>query len=143
MNMLPKPIFFTDRNLGKQFPQLLKSAGIHVERHFDHFADDAFDEEWLEEIGKREWFAITHDQRIRYRPNEKYAVQNYSVGLFIVIGKVPFADLATNFINTYAKTLAFISQNQRPFIAKINRPSPKELTQNPQRSGRITLWEAF
>lgn len=143
MNMPPKTIFFTDRNLGKQFPQLLKSSGIDVERHSDHFADDATDELWLEEIGKKGWFAITHDQRIRYRLNEKLAVRNYTVGLFIVIGKVPFKELALNFINTHAKTLKFIQNNQRPFIAKIYRPSPEELKQNSQKPGRVTLWESF
>jgi hypothetical protein len=43
-------VLFTDRDLGKQFPDLLRSAGIHVERHTDHFQDAVPDEEWLTEV---------------------------------------------------------------------------------------------
>jgi len=28
-------VFFTDRDLGLQFPAILRDAGIHVERHAD------------------------------------------------------------------------------------------------------------
>jgi hypothetical protein len=30
-------VYFTDRNLGKQFPEILRAAGLTVERHDDHF----------------------------------------------------------------------------------------------------------
>jgi hypothetical protein len=30
-------IYFTDRDLGKQFPARLREAGPHVERFFNHF----------------------------------------------------------------------------------------------------------
>jgi hypothetical protein len=33
-------VFFTDRDLGQRFPDTLKTAGIAVERHGDHFRDD-------------------------------------------------------------------------------------------------------
>ncbi|MEZ5583574.1 MAG: hypothetical protein R3F37_13265 [Candidatus Competibacteraceae bacterium] len=49
-------------------------AGIRIERHDDHFAQDTPDTEWLAEIGKRGWFVLTHDGRIRYKPNEQEAV---------------------------------------------------------------------
>ncbi len=83
MNVPPDYIFFTDRNLGKRFPAMLADAGIRVEKHDDHFAIDTPDEQWLAEIGKRGWYAITYDQRIRYKPNEIQAVQYFTVGLFV------------------------------------------------------------
>lgn len=30
-------VFFTDRDLGEQFPEILAAAGLNVERHADHF----------------------------------------------------------------------------------------------------------
>lgn len=42
--------FFTDRDLGKQFPALFRNAGISVEVHVDHFPDDAKDEDWIVEV---------------------------------------------------------------------------------------------
>ena len=48
-----KRTYFTDRDLGKRFGEILKSAGLTVEQHADHFAPDTPDEVWLAEIGKR------------------------------------------------------------------------------------------
>jgi hypothetical protein len=36
-------VYFTDRDLGQRFPDILESAGLEVERHHSHFADDAPD----------------------------------------------------------------------------------------------------
>jgi len=46
-------VYFTDRDLGKRFPEILRSGGLTVERHGDHFAPDTADEVWLEAVGKR------------------------------------------------------------------------------------------
>ncbi|MCH7859805.1 MAG: hypothetical protein IID14_08915 [Candidatus Marinimicrobia bacterium] len=92
------PVFFTDRDLGNSFPQILRNAGINVEQHGDHFADDAKDEEWLMEIGRRGWLVITHDKRIRYRTNQRDAVMRAGVGLWILTGHTATHELATNFI---------------------------------------------
>jgi hypothetical protein len=58
-------VYFTDRDLGKLFPEILRAGGLEVERHADHFGDKTPDEDWLQEIGKRGWIAITHNKRIR------------------------------------------------------------------------------
>jgi hypothetical protein len=36
--------YFTDRDLGKKFPQILAEAGLPVERHADLFAPDGPDD---------------------------------------------------------------------------------------------------
>jgi hypothetical protein len=64
-------VYFTDRDLGKRFPEILRSAGLAVERHTDHFRDDTPDDVWLEAVGKNGRIALTHDHRIRYKPNER------------------------------------------------------------------------
>jgi hypothetical protein len=46
MNEPRELIFFTDRDLGRQFPALLRDAGVRLERHDDHFGPDTPDEEW-------------------------------------------------------------------------------------------------
>ena len=123
-------VFFTDRDLGKQFPNLLLQAGLTIEKHADHFADIAKDEEWLTEVGRRGWYAITHDQRIRYKPNEKAAVMQAGVGLLILIGTAPFAELATNFIVTLPKIEQFIQTKFSPIYCE-NLSSDRE-SQNDQ-----------
>jgi len=41
---------------------------VRVEQHDDHFGPETTDEEWIGEIGRRGWIAVTRDARIRYLP---------------------------------------------------------------------------
>jgi hypothetical protein len=66
-------VFFTDRDLGKRFPEVLAASGLEVRRHGDHFPSDCPDEVWLEAVGRSAWIAVSHDTRIRYKPNEGIA----------------------------------------------------------------------
>ena len=62
--------FFTDRDLGSRFPQILSDAGLEVEKHDDHFPDRKTpDAAWLSEVGRNGWFALSRDQLIRYLVN--------------------------------------------------------------------------
>jgi PIN like domain len=132
--------FFTDRDLGKRFPDRLIAAGLTVERHHDLFSPDGSDEQWLEYCGQNARIAVTHNERIRYTPNELDAVIRHGVGLLIVVGKVPFIQLAENFVNSLTKIEAFLEARDPPYIAKIYRPSPSELVRIPDAMGKITLW---
>ncbi|HXI11562.1 MAG TPA: hypothetical protein VNM92_02815 [Thermoanaerobaculia bacterium] len=64
-------VYFTDRDLGLQFPSILENAGLPVVRHREHFPADAADDQWLAFVGRKGWVALTHNSRIRYTPNEK------------------------------------------------------------------------
>ncbi len=133
-------IYFTDRDLGKAFPGILRDAGLRVERHCDHFANDCPDEQWLAEVGGRGWVAITHDGRIRYRRNELAAVMRHHVGLLVVVGKVPYRELAANFVATLGRIESFLERHEAPFIAKVYRPSPKALARRDNAPGLVELW---
>jgi len=133
-------VFFTDRDLGIRFPELLAAAGLEVRRHADHFAPDCADEEWLKIVGERKWIAVTHDRRIRYKPNELAAVVRNRVALLVVIGKAPFPQLARNFVATIPKISEFLAHNEAPFIAKVYRPLPSDLTKNPGAAGYVSRW---
>jgi len=137
------PVFFTDRDLGKLIPELLRKAGINVEKHSDHFRHDARDEEWLTEAGRRNWFCLTHNWRIRYKPNEKDAVMRAGVGLFILAGSATHQELANNLVNTFHNIERFIENHNRPFIAKIYRPSKKLRSLSGNRPGHVELWLSY
>lgn len=117
-------VYFTDRDLGKQFPTILAGAGLHVERHHELFPPDGPDEQWLEYCGTKGRIAISHDQRIRHKINERNAVIQFGVTLLIVIGKVPYPDLARNFVATLTRIEKFLDEHQSPFIAKVYRATP-------------------
>lgn len=128
-------VFFTDRDLGNIFPSVLREAGLSVERHSDHFPHDCADEEWLRAVGERGWIAVTHDQRIRYKPNELAAVVRHRVTLLVVIGKVPLGDLAASFVATVPKIEKLLSTRKPPIIVKVYRSSSSG-------PGELTIWYA-
>jgi hypothetical protein len=133
-------VFFTDRDLGKQFPKILRAGGLVVERHADHFAPDTPDDIWLREVGHRGWIALTHDQRIRYKPNERDAVIRHGVALLVIVGAASFPDLAHAFLTTLPRIEQFLRRHSVPFIGKVYRPSPAELARRSTALGRVELW---
>jgi hypothetical protein len=133
-------VYFTDRDLGKQFPKILRSAHLAVERHVDLFPHDGTDEQWLEYCGQNGRIALSHNLRIRYTPNELAAVKRHRAALVILIGKTPLPELAHNFVNSLRRIEYFLDRHEPPFIAKFYRPSPAELARNPKQPGSIRLW---
>jgi len=131
-------VFFTDRDLGKQFPEILRSAGLTVEIHTDHFASTCPDEEWLHVVGRQGWIAITHDARIRYKPNELAAVVLHRVALLVVVGKARYPELARSFVTTLPRIERFLARHAPPFIAKVHRASLSP--SKGSTPGRVELW---
>ena len=113
-------IFFTDRDLGSLFPQILSNAGLHVEKHDDHFPDRKTpDASWLSEVGRNGgWFALSRDKRIRYRPNEQEATMRAGVGLFIIVGQASHQKLAEHFVACVPKITRFLRKHQPPVSAQ-------------------------
>jgi hypothetical protein len=133
-------VFFTDRDLGTAFPEILRRAGFAVERHRDHFAPECPDEDWLAEVGRRDWIALTHNARIRYTPNELAAVIRHRVRLLVIVGKAPFPVLAASFVATSKRIEAFLEGVSPPIIAKVYQATPAQLAANPRAAGRIERW---
>ncbi len=133
-------VFFTDRDLGLKFPAILAAGGLTVERHTDHFPPNCQDSDWLAAVSIKGWVAVTHDQRIRYKPNELAAVVEHKAALLVIVGAAPFPELAKAFVATAPKILTFVSEQKRPFIAKVYRPSPAAVSRNPAATGHIELW---
>lgn len=133
-------VFFTDRDLGKGFPEILRSAGLTVERHGELFPPEGPDEQWLEYCGQRGHIALTHNERIRYTPNELAAVRRHGVALLVIVGKAPFPILARNFVATLPVIDSFLIRSTPPFIAKVYRPSEGATRRNPNAIGTVSLW---
>lgn len=133
-------VYFTDRDLGTRFPDILQNAGLTVERHADHFVHNAPDAEWLAEVSRRGWIALTHNLRIRYTPNELQAVIDHHASLLVMVGRAPFPDLAHAFVAMLPSIERFLKRREPPFIAKVYRPSPAEIARRSTARGRIELW---
>jgi predicted nuclease of predicted toxin-antitoxin system len=120
--------FFADRDLGRyEFPGSLRSAGIVVHAHADHFPQNTPDVEWLPEAARRGWVILTNDRKIRSRALELQAVMTSGARVLALVGgSLPAAELARNFINTAAKVEEFVAEHPAPWIARLYRPSPVE-----------------
>ena len=133
-------VYFTDRDLGKQFPRILAEAGIAVERHADLFPPDGSDEQWLEHCGRNGCVAITHNSRIRYVPNELAAVVRFRVPLLVVVGKAPTATLALNFVQTLPRIESVLRAHPPPVIVKVYRGAAADAGQTQATPGRVEVW---
>jgi hypothetical protein len=98
MNEPRELVFFIDRHLGRQFPSTLRDAGLRVERHDDHFGVETPDDEWIGEIGRRGWIAVTRDARIRYSPLALSVLMESGTQLFVLVGKLTTAEAAATFL---------------------------------------------
>jgi hypothetical protein len=102
---------------------ILRDAGLRVEIHDDHFAQDAKDEEWLMVVGQRQWVVVTRDERIRYRAAGRQAIRRAKVRMFVLVarGNLRIEALAEIFLKAFPKVRVIAAEVKPPFIAKIWR----------------------
>jgi uncharacterized protein with PIN domain len=124
----PKPpeelTFFLDRQLGRyKVAGALRKAGLNIEIHDDHFAQNAEDPEWLTACGKKNWIVVTRDERIRYRVAERQAIRRAKVRAFVLAaqGDLRAEMLAEIFLKALPKIRRTVKKQKPPFIAKISR----------------------
>lgn len=123
--------FFIDRCLGsKIIVQSLRSSGINVEIHDDHFGQSALDVDWLPEVAKRGWIILTKDARIGKNQTERLAVANANIKMFaLACQNLPGKKMADIFVQSINKMQEFAFEHNAPFIAKVYR------------DGRVKMWK--
>ena len=119
----PPLVFFIDRSLGKKvIAEKLRQSGAQVEIHDDYFLQDAQDEDWISEVGKRGWVVLTKDDRIRYRPTALEAYRRHKVRVFVFgSGEMKAEEMADAFVNALPKISRFALKKTAPFFARISR----------------------
>lgn len=121
MNERRENTYFIDRNLGHSFSDVLRSAGLRVERADDHFPIDTPDDVWLAEVAHRGWLAVTRDARIRYSPLALAALMTSGARLFVIVGKLTAAESAEIFVRHRKKVERLADGQKCAFIAKVRR----------------------
>lgn len=98
----------------------MNAFGEAVEHLQDHFPEDAPDKDWLEYIGKNDFFLITRDDAIRKNPAEKKAFQDNSVGAFFLGGKKTTGwELIEQLVRNWKRIKEFAERTRRPFAFRI------------------------
>ena len=100
-----EPVFFTDRDLAKKFPQGLREAGFEVENYFDHFpGDDRIpDVEWIRRAGEQGFILLTKDDAIRRDEEAISAVMDARAVLVILRHAGTSFELTEMFLATVAR----------------------------------------
>ncbi len=112
----PPGRFFCDRNLGKRVPAALALRGWNVERHDDHFTQDASDERILRMVSRCGWIFLTQDKKIRHRASERRILLDHGVRT------VSIASTANLSATTTIETL--LAAERAIFVAVVTEPPP-------------------
>lgn len=81
--------------------------------------------------------ALSHNKHLT--AEEKRAVFDANLRLFVLIGHRGHPDLADTAKRTIPKIIAYLGTHAGPFIARVHRPDPARLKHNPNARGRIAL----
>jgi hypothetical protein len=120
----PESTFFTDRDLGKIFPALLREGGLLVERYVDHFAErNVADQEWIAFAARQKWVPVSHDKNIKWDPVAVRTVMEEGGRLFILRGKqLTGPEKARLFLEAGTKVKNLLThQGGNAFIATVRR----------------------
>lgn len=125
---LPSPperlVFFVDRSLGRKIiPDALRAAGEEVRVHDDFFPQDAKDEMWLADVGRKGWVVLTKDKHIRYRALEIQALLSAKTRAFILTarGDLTGAEVGQIFIKAMPAMKKLCGTTAPPFIGRVSR----------------------
>jgi PIN like domain len=121
MNEPREDVYFTDRDLGRKFPETLKAAGLVVVTHDDEFGPLTPDDEWLAKVGANRWLGITRDARIRYSPLALRVLMQTGARLFVLVGNLTTEECADLVIGNRRKIESLAASEPGAFIAKIRR----------------------
>ena len=133
----PPPLFI-DRSLGRlTIATALRAQGAEVHTHDAHFAQDARDEEWLADVGRRGWAVITKDTRIRYRQTELAALVAGGVRAFVLTrGDLSGPEMAAILVKALPHLVRFSARYEPPFIARIAASGRVQMIYKPAQGSR-------
>ncbi len=125
----PPLVLYLDRALGRHTVAVaLRTAGLTVEIHDDHFDQDARDVDWLPAVAAKGWVILTKDAAVARRPLERDAIDIAGARVFAFSNaNVPGSAVASGFLIAWPKMLALIKSRAGPFIAVVHKDGRVEV----------------
>ena len=129
---LKDAVFFVDRSSGRySLINGLKSLGLAVESHDDHFVPNTPDIEWITHCGKQGWIIVSSDKAIKKNLLEKQAIFSSKVAAFFYTSaSISSAKQISSFTVALRKISGLVLNQTRPFIARISPDGSVELWMN-------------
>lgn len=101
---------------------ILRTAGLRVETYFEAFPGPILpDSEWLAEVSRRGWIALSHDRDIRYDPLAQAAIMENGGRFFLLRGHSRNEELARMFLRALPRVRRMIEKKDPPFMAAVRR----------------------
>lgn len=136
-----EPTFFVDRDLGREFPRVLRRAGFKVKVHDDHFAQNTRDVDWLPVVTKNGWVVLTKDKNLSRNELEVRCIINSGARVLVAGGRQKPGQFAKLIIQSRAAILRYIRKREKsnpgPYISRLNWDQKRPET----RPATITLWQ--
>lgn len=119
--------FYLDRALESFLVRdALASAGARVQLHWEHFADDAHDVDWLPVISRRGWVILSKDE---YNALEIRSIRNAGGRAFLLVrANLKGEEMAEVVRKALPAMLRFLDLMKPPFVAKIYRDGSVAMT---------------
>lgn len=129
----PDPLtYFSDRDLAKRFPRIVRAAGVDIVGYHDPSAypgdDPVSDREWIAMACGRGFVCLTHDSATRRDEedtlDEVFREWQHSGALFILRGGVSTERLAAMFLEVRPRIERMVRRQRRrrdPFIGVVRR----------------------
>jgi predicted nuclease of predicted toxin-antitoxin system len=116
-------VIFIDCSLPRSLADRLKEERDDIIWLGDLFDLDTPDETWLAEAGSKGWLVITHDKRIRKRPDERRVLLESGVGCFILVYKqnLKREEIYELVISVLDKMEENFASTSRPFIYTVDK----------------------
>jgi hypothetical protein len=92
--------------------------------HDDLFPQDADDEVWLEEAGRRRWIVLTKDEGISRKPGEQQAIVQFGARCFVLhpTKEMTAEEMAQILVSALPRILAAVrDDSRRGFVKIVNR----------------------
>jgi PIN domain-containing protein len=106
----------------------LRTAGLRVESHHKRFRHNTWDEIWLTEVGEKKWIVLMRDKGIGKHLLELDALLDGGVKAFVISTKgLKDPESAQLVIKALPKIFDMVTQNNFPFIAKVQKDASVEL----------------
>ena len=99
----------------------MQANGVNVETLLANFDSGTPDAAWIPQVACRNWVVLTHNLRIRYNRLERDTVMGSGTRMLVVCSGDTRAEMAEIFLASRNRVLAFLRENEAPFIARLYR----------------------
>jgi len=123
---LSEHVLFLDRNFGRyQVANALRSAGLTVEVHYDHYPEaetgELDDRRWIREITANGWVILTRNGQIRHNPLERAEFISAGARVFNIRNGNATADEVRHCLQLAEREIERVLASHRgPFIVGVS-----------------------